>query len=63
MRFLSSFLMWLIRRAINPAILWSYGWKYESQICMGKKFECWVDPVDGLRYAQSIAIKRCEGRI
>jgi len=60
---LAACLMWLIYNVINPAILWCFGWKYESEICMGKKFECWVDPIDGKRYAQSKAIEKCEARI
>jgi len=56
-------LLWLIYHAINPAILWCYGWKYESIWGNGMKFECWVDPMDGLRYSQSKAIEKCESRI
>ena len=50
-------------RITDTLILRCFGWKYESQYCLGKKFYCWIDPVDGKRYDKFKAIEKCEARL
>jgi len=54
---------WMVRRVLNPSILWCYGWKRERTVAHGTLFEAWVDPTDGRRYGIERAIERCEARI
>lgn len=60
---LAAGLMWFVRRVIDPSILRCYGWKYERRVCMGRTFECWIDPADGGRCTQEIALRICKSRI
>lgn len=60
---LAACLRWLVRRVLNPAILWCYGWECERTWAHGIQFEAWVDPADGRRYGLERAIERCESRI
>lgn len=60
---LAASLRWTVRRILNPAILWCYGWKRERTWAHGVQFEAWVDPNDGCRYGFERAIERCESRL
>ena len=60
---MKKIVIFAIRKVFNPAILWCFGWKYESQYSHGIKFYCWIDPKDGVRYSQERAIEICESRI
>ena len=60
---LAALLAVIIYRIVDPLILWCYGWKKHKYWYDNGTWDVWIDPKNGERYCQSLAIKICEQRI